>query len=401
MKVRRKLILSILGLGVSAITLTGTTFAWFRMSSQAYVSKLDYTVVSGKGFQIAVDGSNTAFYSDFLDTYHMEMAIVNGLDPDRYVFRDNNLYLQTINEETNEKIIDNNPLTQKELESIIEKGISLDLTTSLDGENINNRNDELIDPRSGKYVEFNLYFKTRSKKGGDQQHYKIYLTDDDTYTNEDSGQTFKMNPTKFKSEVQTVKLYNKVELWDLETNSKKTLKAGDTLDIDIANAIRLSIQDTGKIDVSDEAVDENNPKLSNLEVVDDVDGIKDEATIYELTNDLDLGSYATDYDGSDELLRQKYDYQYNPMYTYYKSLGASREFEPLKYSEISKLYEENKIINDLSKKITFTEVESGLTGRKVTFRIWLEGFDADYFTGVSYSLSNISCNLAFKYDKED
>ena len=95
------------------------------------------------------------------------------------------------------------------------------------------------------------------------------------------------------------------------------------------------------------------------------------------------------------------------MWTYYESLGAkSDDVNPLNYEDLMELYngdsegkKEKKIYNSLSDEYKLTRLDSGLRAHKITFRIWLEGYDADYFAGVS-GLDNIKCNLSFKVNSK-
>ena len=95
-----------------------------------------------------------------------------------------------------------------------------------------------------------------------------------------------------------------------------------------------------------------------------------------------------------------YGANYIAMYSYYNSLGAaSDEVKPLNYNDLKEMYEAGKIVNDLNSDNILTVVDSGLDAHKITFRFWLEGFDSDYFAGVS-GLVPISCNLSFKVNSK-
>ena len=73
----RKLILSIFACGAVALTFSTTTYAWFRIGSSGYVSNLDFKVISGLGFKIAADGSDSSYYTDTLDSRMMKAAIAS------------------------------------------------------------------------------------------------------------------------------------------------------------------------------------------------------------------------------------------------------------------------------------------------------------------------------------
>ena len=88
------------------------------------------------------------------------------------------------------------------------------------------------------------------------------------------------------------------------------------------------------------------------------------------------------------------------MWTYYESLGAkSDDVNPLDYDKLMKLYEEGIIYNELSDEYKLTRLDSGLRAHRITFRIWLEGYDADYIAGIS-GLDTLKCNLSFKVNSK-
>ena len=91
-----------------------------------------------------------------------------------------------------------------------------------------------------------------------------------------------------------------------------------------------------------------------------------------------------------------YNSNYNAMWTYYQSLGAgSDDVKLLNYVKLKELYDDGIIYNTLADTQKVTKLDSGLKAHKVTFRFWLEGYDADYFAGVS-GLETMKCNLSFK-----
>ena len=224
-----------------------------------------------------------------------------------------------------------------------------------------------------------------------------------------------MNPTKIISNSQEVKLYNTLSY--LTPNYEKVnLGAKDTVNVNISNAIRFSKKDNGEITVtrkpdSDsgkdpkkldyELDDEKSFTTSNvLDIADDrvvmYEGTDTQARIYEIANEGNLGSYATTYNGDDQELNRLYNSDYNAMWTYYQSLGAgSDDVKPLNYEALKSLYDDGIIYNTLADTQKVTKLDSGLKAHKVTFRFWLEGYDADYFAGVS-GLESMKCNLSFK-----
>ena len=453
----RKLILSIFAVGACAATFSTTTYAWFRMNSRVFVSKLEFTVISGLGFKIAVDGSDSEYFTDTISSEQMSAAIAHGYNPDKYVFYQNELYeheaIGHYDETTEEYVIDYHTykkMSYFDIQNVI-KNIKLDLATTMvndseghttsDGYSLYNEFGEAITDRN-KYLEFSLYFKTDSDLVSDNQHFGIYISDDTTYVKD--GQKDKdgnpievpMNPTSIKSAIQQIKLVNDMSYLNKDYEMVN-LSAGDFVSMSLNNAIRFSTRDlgvvkvtpkeTGTIDYSipDEGkeetpktpeaeettetttadiVVEGNVITSNTKLVEDEEindgGVNTAAKIYELSDENNLGSYITNYDGDENEEKRMYGANYSAMYSYYNSLGAaSDEVKPLNYNDLKEMYEAGKIVNDLDSENILTVVDSGLDAHKITFRFWLEGFDSDYFAGVS-GLVPISCNLSFKVNSK-
>ena len=119
--------------------------------------------------------------------------------------------------------------------------------------------------------------------------------------------------------------------------------------------------------------------------------------IYEINDtenpNTDLGSYATDYD--ENVAEHTNDYylyssKCNAMFTYYNNLRRSSQINPMSYSELPKTIKSLPTVSSdniqSSGYDTITTVESGKDEKKVTFRIWLEGWDADCFDGLANSI---------------
>lgn len=441
----RKLILSIFACGAVALTFSTTTYAWFRIGSSGYVNNLDFKVISGLGFKIAADGSDSSYYTETVDSKMMKSAIVHGYNPDKYVFYKNSLYEYTPTYET--KMIDNvnqevlveekfRLIEEEEMDTIIEN-IKLDLATTMvnkgtsiesDGYTLYNEYGEEITDNS-KYLEFDLYFKTESDLSSDNVHFGIYLTDDTTYNpygdnrKDEDGNPYSapMTPTSITSNEQSIKLVNKLTYLN-SAYEKQELKANDEIKVSLANAMRFSVRDNGEVTVTPESENQSaNPytlddnktftvtRGQNEEYLTSIlpdmtasVGAKTDtqARIYEVANDGNLGSYATDYSGTDDEANRLYNADYNAMYTYAKNLGGlSDDVKPLNYDSLNQMYEDGLIYDKFDENQIVAILDSGLKAHKITFRIWLEGYDADYFAGVS-GLEDISCNLSFKVNSK-
>lgn len=425
MKVR-KLFLSVFAVTATAITATATTYAWFRIGSSGYVSNLDFQVITGLGFKVAVDGTNSAFYTDKLTPSQIESAILHKRNPDKYVFYNGELYEKTEleNNKTRYRLLEDN-----EKYNLVLDEVKLELATSMKvtDDKINcdfklyNEYGDLITDNS-KFIEFDLYFKTDSEKKSDAKSFGIYLCGDTSYelysyTDADGSvhhETETMIPTSFNGDVQTVKLFNSLSYLD-SSNQLVEKSANDTVDVNPANALRISKWDNGEIAIKSKTVvgkdytlDSNKSFTEDTDIVfeqadqkeADTSGTDTIARIYEISGSDNLGSYATNYNGDDQELNRLYNSKYNVMWTYYESLGAkSDDVNPLDYDKLMKLYEEGIIYNELSDEYKLTRLDSGLRAHRITFRIWLEGYDADYIAGIS-GLDTLKCNLSFKVNSK-
>ena len=158
--------------------------------------------------------------------------------------------------------------------------------------------------------------------------------------------------------------------------------------VNSSNAMRLSIE---SFDTIVEPI-ENEEGLQTGENVD-YKPKSQTANIYELTDDNDLGSYATDYSGDNIEDRnvQLYNANYNAMYTYYKNRRPYSNLKPLKYDTKPTTIRNSDLINNEGnrneKNPVIATVKSGEYSQKLTIRIWQEGWDADCFDGLAESIN--------------
>ncbi len=341
MKLVRKLAVSIITAICVALCFTATTFAWFYVNSQADVDGFEFEAMGGQGFLISIDGVN---YSNDLTASQMKKAIVKGYNPEKYYIEDNKLYDINTDEEVSQEAID----------KILKENILLMPLTSNDGITLKDMYNSVASSNSGRYMEFDIYFKTASDRESDGFKYDIYLLGQD----EEQIDGKVVTKTTISSEPTQINLAADM------TTINGPYRGGDQINVYSSNALRFSIQEKDNV----------------------------AATIYELTNEYDLGSYATDYskqnDTQNEASRMEeldklYNADRNAMFTYYNNLRP--------FSKIEKLSYENKpetVRNlDLGSQPKITHVASGSDSKLVTFRFWLEGWDADCFDGLANSIN--------------
>ena len=354
---RRKLTLSIITLVLLIATFTTATYAWFNILTEASVENFEFNAHGGDGFLLSID--NEHWYNR-LTTRQMKMAIIQGYDSSRYVIEDEKLYdiagrkREILDDEIDLMLYGN---AQNEIDSII----SLSPVTSKDGIEFYSLVNNRIYSNSGNFIQLNIWFKSTSDNVSDGFISDVYLSGNDVTI---QGGT-RIPKTTIESNVKVIPLLDDMTLNDgtiIGPDKDKT-----HIEVYSSNALRFSIQDT--------SIETETPV----------------ATIYEITNEYDLGSYATDYDKATDLssldeakkdeLNKLYNADLNPMYTYYNNLRPNSRLDKMKYENMP------KTIRELTDETIITRVTSGSGGKMLTFRFWLEGWDADCFDGLSESIN--------------
>ncbi len=485
MKLLRKTILSVAALTATAITFASVTYAWFPGYSEAKVKGFNLTVNGGLGFLVSVDGIN---YKSDLTKEEIQGAMLVSYSPTEYGWKYNETLAKSelyhLKPETDD---DGNPIGDGYTYStIVTKQERLDALNDIQLMPLTSSNGvemrELYSStptkvKSGKFIEFQVYFRTTNLRGEyskvtaiepdtryyiavdhqyvevsklgievnntnvNQFYYKTSTTDDTyqtglaTYNPEyiyyqelpivnditekaqtlfDAGEEVLefTNGTRYEvylnGEEETVdaQYLNGVKINDAITisptrftsNSKKvtlgapmttavsgspeTLSTNTDIYVYGANAIRLSITDENAFEAS---------------------GRTTGTLIYELNDsengDSNYGSYATSYSDLYDVtnpnysyeLDYEYGYKYSASYTYYTNLKTtSGSYSNELYNRLMSYDEKPTTIKDLTgsdnKKIT--TLSSGEDGKLITFRIWLEGWDADCFDGIGGSIQS-------------
>jgi hypothetical protein len=440
----------------TAVALTSTTYAWFKINYQATVNHLQLRVTGGQGFKISVDDINYASDLKAEDIYN---AIIVKYAPERFILHfdetlgnsvlyttkqveevDENGNIVTIDDGSGNQIPNliwtyNQPATQEEIDDAF-RYIQLMPVTTQNGVDMEDLYEAKATAKSGRYIEFDVYFKTVNQTGyrkatvwdpdmlyyswstvsnayviaspteadytnfytyqGQEIKYDIYLNGDTDYIDPISNKATSVSPTSFTSDYTRVSLSAGLET--IIDGSPVHKNKGDTVDVYGANAIRLSITDNNKYDSS----------------------TGEGVLIYELddyyNSSHNLGSYATKY--SESYCEQNnvegystdqeyiYNYSHSASYTYYSNLKGASNYESS--SLFDKLYDYKNGIpsktikfddllrdgnnNYSNNKVITTLSSDSDTATRLTFRIWLEGWDADCFDGIA---GNINALLSF------
>jgi hypothetical protein len=436
---------------LAAASLVTTTYAWFKINKFATVEEINFNVVSGLGFEVSIDGKN--YYSD-LKSDQLKKAIVASYDSATYKILPYNtegenvadvLYKNINGVWTELSVVE----AEKEVASVM-KNIRLLPATTQDGVSFTDLYNARYTTLSGRFLEFAVYFKATSDNPEDNYTYDVYMNG---YSGKDEIGN-QMVSTLFTSKETNVKLNaDMTAVWnDNGTKKVVNLKSSESDHIKVysTNAARISTTSSTKkhfdakyfetsdteyddtktyytYDVSTDTYrlfegDEFEENVVYFEFQDAYDAYvvdSGSSIIYEINDtehlNTDLGSYATNYSELPDATGNYSDTYYlyncdcNAMYTYYNNLrseGRGLTDQELDYDDIpqniirtlptknsSELIKASSIGEaDDSKYYPIVSLESGAEAKLVTFRVWLEGWDADCFDGLSNS---IEMRLAF------
>jgi len=411
MKLVRKLIVGISTIGLLLMTFISSTYAWFKINSRASVDNFKFEVVGGQGFLVSIDNVK---YSNDLTKDQLYKAMLLCYGSGEYKISDDGeekLYQVTYDQAGQEQL---NELSQEQINTLVAAKIKLLPTTSSDGRYLTDLYNSQSHVSAGRFVEFNVYFKAQSKKAEDVT-YEIYLNGEEGVT--DDGAV--VEPTSVTSARTDVTLSadmnavipndNGKYITSLKRNNVSGQK--DHIDVYSSNALRISISESSLkefpvVDDQNQPVldEEGNPKVDKRYEYTNAESTK----IYELNDTInkntDLGSYATNYTGGmseadlDNMIVSApgtlvenenlalYCSRFNAMYTYYNNLKPDAKITHIDYAS------KPTTIRDLSGKDIITTVSTGEDAKLLTFRVWLEGWDADCFDGLEKA---VKVRLAF------
>lgn len=339
-KLFKKVFISIISLLLAMTTLATSTFAWMSLNAEAWVEGMQFTATGGEGFLISVDGVN--YKSQLTELDILQAIVCKSME---YEFVDSHVVDK-----------DGNILSEDEIRAIVDS-IKLEPLTSINNlagqlplSNLLNQS-----AKKDSYLEFDIYFK-RVDTSEAASEVKVYLNGQDDYYASDNTL---VPTTSITSEKEYVTLKESLHCIVRDENipelSKGRYHWGDRIAVQSSNAMRMGI-------ISE-----------------------DKETVVEVTNQYDLGSYATD---SNQL---RYYAETNAMYTYYNNL-KNNSLQKLSYqNDLPENFYES-LVNDKGENQVLVCVLPGNEAVKTTFKFWLEGWDADCFDGIG---KNISIQLSF------
>lgn len=331
---RRKIIIWSSTLLLLIACITTSTYAWFQMNNDAFVSDFDFNFDSDEGILISVDDVN---YKESINNEDLIKAIVK--EGFNYSYNDKGKLIDT---EGND--IENNKLLE------LFNQIKLKPVTSLDGISFNDYYGEERKASSLEYYSFEIYVKLF----------------DSTLSTPDTLDVVFKDDTSIKSQAVDYLYYNDFYTYDKTTFNK------------VAHSPKL-IEEAKE----DGSVVAKRPTV----LVNACDAVRfstitnNTSKIYELNEG--LGSYATDIDSDIEANKElaKYDANKNAGFTL---LNASLA-KPLSKMEYNKMPKTFNNITDSNAKVLATLNKEDQYKAKVKINFWLEGYDADCFNGIGSS----------------
>lgn len=384
MKLIKKLIIGISTLGLLVMTLVSATYAWFEINERATVENFRFEVHGGSGFLVSIDNVN---WSNDLKIDQLQKAMLVGLDSSKFEIADDGTEtLYYINPDGTK--VDHTDRVAEHVASFIK----LLPTTSLDGRSLVDNYGSPSNSSLGRFIQFNVYFRASSRLESDNFTYNIYLNDKEAKLDND----IVLEPTTITSIRTDVGLAAdmKAMVYDETTGEKvpTSLLRSENASIPVysSNALRLSITENDYYEELGTDL-EGNPIVTNsgYKLAEYADPNEKPTKIFEINDTVngkyDLGSYATNYSGAEDTEDYiLYNSEYNAMYTYYNNLKPTAKLTSklLSYDTVKNM----GVIRDLSTHKTIVTVKSGGPAKLVTFRIWLEGWDADCFDGLKESI---------------
>ncbi len=379
--------------------ITASTFAWFKINSNASVSGFEFTVQGGEGYQISIDDEH---YSSSLTSQQMLQAILMGYNS-AYDLVDGKMYYGTTYDTDGNVSTLGTEISDEMISDLVSKIELVPVTANIDSTTnemtLRNYSGSSIEASSGRIVEFSIYFKGLGTTT-DNQSYSLYVLGGDGYYNDLTGESAPATSIKSKT-VNSVSLKANMTAIDptsatlFKDRTTTTYTTGQSINVYTSNAIRFAIGNEDDTNYSSEA----DYEIKN--------------NIYEISDDseYDLGSYATNYDSYcttnsltvSALEHNLYDCNSNAQFTYYNNLRSYSPQTAMSYEDMLKLNVINHLIteeenedenSDYYQKLSnqyITTVKSGGKSHKLTFRFWLEGYDADCFEGIS---SAVRVNLS-------
>lgn len=361
----RKLVLSSIMCATTALTAVSSTFAFVSLQTEAKVSEFSFNIENQEGLLISLDGTHfsqdlsyTQITGQILDNAFGAAARENGA----LVKTMNDLALTgvTLNADNTGKIdMSEQRLNAAGVSEFYPKFVKDSLKLGTDPAGLNNiwYDHEMIDTQAGDYIQFDVWFKMATN-GTETGKYELKFAHLDT----DNDPTTLERKTQITSSKSTVSLDN--NLTTMTDTYGPKVAGKETIDVYAADAMRMAVSVLKADSSHDVYVFEPNDGLGSSSI-----------------------EGATD---------AKHDKTKNAMYTYY---NATHPISPF-IAAATDCDGFNTIEDVTSQTLGTFEVDA--TSKeyniiKMNIMLYLEGWDADYFMGMT--ANDIQVQLNFKLDK--
>ncbi len=348
-KFKTRLIFSGLMLGMTALTLTTSTFAWFANNKNAWFDEIELQIGNTDSMLISVDGS--AFRSSIPSDMVKRAIVAKKLGID---YNDSRLNDDTyLHSEWGKVSLE--PITTNDLDSF--KGVDNQHIAKEDesGNELKEKYyilHEIEEKTSYSYLEFDVWIKMEASQSASNTYDLKFVNDKYIKSEKNSGNEVKASYiTGTDTEVL---LYN-----NLNANGTN-YKSGESITVNSQNAMRVGVK----------RINEETNKVEKRYIFEPYQG---------------LGSYALEeYKNTTDSDYYKYDPNKNAMFTYFNNINEAK-LKPLSNTEFD--YTKNVYRNGLKDDISLGVIAPNQSSTdyipvKLTISVWLEGFDADYIIGV-------------------
>lgn len=352
-KIVRKLITLGFTVFLTSFTLISSTYAFIILRRDAGIEDFTFGVKAVEGLQLSLDGKN--FSQDI--SYDQ---ITSKIEENAGVSFDAIKFNGVTPKAENGKVLYN---SNSNVPLFVKDYLVLDPSADPTGKNDIFYRHETEDALSNEFVYFDLYYRIASTSSLDYtKKYNLKF-----YPNSDSDPG-----TKITSDESRVVLTNACRdvKYEYTTNSEITVKNED--------AMRLGVVDENKsLTVFEPNYGHGSSAIEGVSYNESSDEKDDSGYNYNLYHDKN----------------------YNLMYTYYNSTNPTAYFQ--KAADDNKSFHTEHSFND--KILGSFEALLDESGNysyntiKLTFVLWLEGWDADYIFGVE--ANEISVKLKFKIEE--
>ncbi len=325
--------MSISTAAMTAVCLGTSTYAWFSKNEVVWTEETDFNLDFYSGLLISFDGAN---YHQDVTKAQLAQAMTGIEDEDEALEAFKQISLDGVTPKMeNEKIQydDTTKYVKFTYDTVDEEGHD-------DGNGNTVYDHTAVDAvANNKYLRFDLWFKLADggvPKSASAPVYNLVFTD--------------KTSVKSKAGKQEVTLLNKLNTMTEEKS------AGETIDVDGANSLRVGVETYN---------DDNQDMI-----------------VFEPVNEYNLGSAAVEGRADDLHNPAK-----NAMYTYYNNFFREKFTQAADDGEAFETYSKftDGVLGTFEASLDSTTNQYVYNDIKLTMYIWLEGWDADYFYGITNS----------------